>query len=159
MRVSEHVRTVDPPWAFLAMLRSSQDTQAVLAGPTGFVARVADGRRCRTKQGLLTELARVIEYPAGALPNWDALEESLVDLDWLPAAGYIIGVSHAEVLLADSPADYDIFLSIIDDVGTEWSSSRGGEWPRPPIPFHVALIVLEGCETSRRDWRVPTLDV
>jgi len=159
MRVNEHVRSVDPPWAFLAVLGPGQDARTVLSGPAGFAARVADGRRCRTKHGLLGELARVLEYPSAAPPNWDALEECLADLEWLPASGYVIGVSHAEELLSESPGDYETFLSIVDDVGKEWSSPRGGQWPRPPIPFHTALTVLEGQESARREWRVPTIDV
>jgi hypothetical protein len=158
VRVIEHVRSLDPPWAFLAVLKPGQDAQAVLAGPAGFVARVADGRRCRTKPELLAELPRVLGCPADAAPNWDALEECLADLEWLPAAGYIIGVSHAEELLSESPDDYDVFLSIIEEVGKEWSSPRGGEWPRPAAPFHVGLTVLEGRQSAHRDWRVPTLE-
>ncbi len=158
MRVIEHLRSLDPPWTFLVLLSPGQDARAVLAGPAGFVTRVADGRRCRTKAALLSQLARVLGCPEDAALNWDALEECLADLEWLPAAGYVIGVSHAEELLSESPEDYDIFLSIIEDVGKEWSSPRGGEWPRPAVPFHVGLTVLDGRERARRDWRVPILE-
>jgi len=158
MLASECLRSLAPPWAFLIILKPGESARVVLTAPAGFITRVADGRRCRTKVSLLSELARALEFPEEAAPNWDAVEEGLADLEWLPGAGYVIGVSHAEDLLSESPEDYDIFISILEEVGKEWSSPRAGEWPRPALPFHVCLTVLEGREAARRDWRIPILE-
>ena len=56
------------------------------ASPPGFVVRTVDGRRGRTKRALLDELARVLAFPAHFGRTWDALEDCLTDLGWLPGA-------------------------------------------------------------------------
>lgn len=43
---------------------------------------VLDGRLLGDKATLLTELGRVLDFPAYYGGNWDALEECLVDLSW-----------------------------------------------------------------------------
>jgi len=61
------------------------------------------------------------------------------------------------VLLADAPDDYRIFVAMLEDVGREWATPRGGEWPRPATPFHACLVVAAGRETARMDWGAPRL--
>ena len=51
------------------------------------MARAIEGRRCGTKRALLNEFARVLAFPPHFGRTWDALEDCLTDLDWLPGAG------------------------------------------------------------------------
>lgn len=147
-----------PPHVRLAVVRSGDDTAAVPTPPTGFVVRTIDGRRCRTKTALLDALASAFALSSSTGRNWDALEEALADLEWLPARGYVLIVTHADALLADAPDDYRTFLGVLEDVGREWARPRRGQWSRPATPFHAWLIVAADREASRADWIARRVD-
>lgn len=54
-----------------------------------FVAHV-DGVELHTKADFLAAMAREFQFPDYFGMNWDALEECLTDLEWLPASGYVL---------------------------------------------------------------------
>src|SRR5262245_33286829 len=157
MTVGEQLRSVKPPWVHLVVLAAGQKPESVLATPPGFAVRKIDGRRGRTKQGLLAEFARALKFPADSGRNWDAFEELLADLDWLPAHGYLLMVTDADQLLAEDAEDYDTFIEIAKGVAKEWATPRQGEFARPPIPFHVSLVVARKRVDTRAEWRVSRL--
>jgi RNAse (barnase) inhibitor barstar len=157
MPARDRLASVDPPWLHLVVLAPGEKAPAVRKAPAGFVARTIDGRRCRSKRALLSVLARALEFPAGSGRNWDALEELLADLDWLPAKGYLLIVTDAQELLAESDDDYDSFVEIMQSVAKEWATPRRGEWARAAVPFHVCLSVARDQEGARSDWQIPRL--
>jgi hypothetical protein len=159
MAAPAQLRSAKPPWVHLVVLEPGKKVESALAVPPEFAARTIDGRRGSTKRGLLAELARVFEFPAESGRNWDALEEQLADLEWLPAVGYLLIVTHAAELLSDDPADYETFIAIMKDVAREWGTGARGEPPRPPIPFHVCLVVPRGRVDARSNWLVPHLAI
>jgi len=99
-----------------------------------FVIRDVLGDRCFTKQSLLREFARVLEFPPYFGYNWDALEECLLDLaDWMPAEGYILLFLDTGKMLTDSEDDFKTLISILESVAGEWASRQ------PPVSFHTVL--------------------
>jgi len=157
MAAPVQLRSVKPPWVHLVVLDPGQKPESALAVPAGFAVRTIDGRRAGTKRAFLSELARVLEFPKGSGRNWDALEELLADLEWLPAKGYLLILTNADDLLAGDPDDYDTFIEILTDVAKKWATAQRGEFSRPPVPFHVCMVVPRGRVDARADWRVPRL--
>ena len=89
------------PWA--VMLRS---------GPTGLwllrytaedvealAVRIVDATRCATSPELFDEWAAALEFPDHFGRNWDAFEECVADLEWLPRNACGVLVMHADSLL------------------------------------------------------------
>jgi len=148
-----------PPWVHLVVLDRGQKPESLLAVPPGFAVRTLDGRRARTKRGLLAECARALEFPPDSGRNWDALEEQLADLEWLSAPGYLVIVARADELLADDAEEYDTLIEILNTVAGEWATPRRGESPRPAVPFHVCLTVARERVGARDDWRIPQLRI
>lgn len=73
---------------------------------------VIDGRACRTRAELFTELARVLRFPAYFGRNWDALADCLRDV--VPAE---LVIADAGELLADAPEhDTEVLLRIVGDL-------------------------------------------
>jgi len=99
----EPLRSTEPPWVHLVVLGHGETAESALAVPPGFTMRSIDGRRARTKPGLLSEFARALDFPSGSGRNWDAFEELLADLEWLPGKGYLLIVTEADQLLAEHP--------------------------------------------------------
>jgi hypothetical protein len=150
--LAARLASLDPPWVELWVLPGDRPL-ALPEPPAGVALHLLDGGRCRTKRALLAELARVLEFPAYVGRNWDALEEALGDLEWLPAAGHTLVIAGAEQLLARHEADYATFVSLLEAVGRQWARPDG---PTPaPAPFHAVLTVQASHRRRRRDWRVP----
>ena len=120
--------------------------------------RTLDGRRCRTKRALLDELAQALGFPAHFGRTWDALEDCLTDLEWLPGAGYRLVVHAADRLLARDDAGYATFVALLADVGRAWATAATGHPGRSAVPFHTVLVVPPDAARRAADWGAPRLD-
>lgn len=150
-----HLQSPEPPWATLLALKEEQTYDTLVTPPAGFVMRVFQGRKCRTKSALFSEFARVLEFPSYFGKNWDAFEECLTDLEWLPAAGYLLIITDAEqVLNDDDQEDYKTFINILQETGKVWGTEHAG---RPKTPFHAVLAVTERNKAKRKTWGIPIL--
>ena len=127
----------------------------LLAPPSGLRRRRLDGRRCRTKRALLDEAARVLKFPPHFGRTWDALEDCLTDLTWLPGSGYRLVITAADRLLARNPAHYATFVALLEDVGRAWGYRRDRPSGRGPVPFHTVLVVPPDRVDARADWGAP----
>jgi len=86
------------------------------------VARLPKG--IETKDQLLRELAVQLAFPDYYGGNWDALEECIRDLSWLPP-GQVV-VSHGDIPMRSDEKSQAIYLSILHDA-TEEQEARGRE--------------------------------
>jgi hypothetical protein len=154
--LADHLRSTDPPYVELLVHRPGKDPLDALPELPGFAVRQVDGRRCRTKAALLDELARALGFPAHFGRNWDAVEDCLNDLGWLPADGYVIVVASAHAVLArEEPEEHETIIAILEAAGREWATPRTAGVPREARPFHVLLAVTARNRARRLDWRVP----
>ena len=151
---ARQLESTAPPWVHLLVT----DADATLpAPPLGFVTGAIEGRRCGTKRALLNEFARALAFPPHFGGTWDALEDCLTDLEWLPAAGYRLVVRAADRLVPRDPAGYATLLALLEDVGRAWGAAATGHPGRPPIPFHSVLVVSRHRLGARSDWGVSPL--
>lgn len=82
-----------------------------------------DGAELKSKQELLSNLSHVMKFPGYFGGNWDALEECLNDLGWLPANGYVVQLKNADTFINCCPTDFDIFIQIIESVSRSWKKN------------------------------------
>lgn len=97
---------------------------------------------CDGKAELLRRIAAALEFPSGFGHNWDALSDSLRDLDWLPATGHVLLFEHAEHLRDRAEDDYDVLLDILDDAAAAWALRD--------TPF-FAFLALAGDDDDASD--------
>jgi hypothetical protein len=62
---------------------------------------------------LFQAFARDLEFPSYFGFNWDALDECVADLEWLPAAGYMIVLSHAMDVLPKQGGDFRFLVEAL----------------------------------------------
>ncbi len=156
----DHIRSTDPPWVQLLILKEGQefDFEDLRIQFPEYVVKVVDGSDCKNRSDLFIEFYRLFEFPAYFGRNWDALDECITDLEWMPGEGYVLVVKNADRLLSEETQDdYDIFIRTLKKSGEEWSTPQVGEWARPGIPFHVLLTVSESKRKIRGDWNIPEI--
>ena len=90
------------------------------------------------KAGLLARCQRLFKLPPSFGHNWDALADSLQDLSWLPARGYVVSCRNGGELARRSPEDFSTALAILAATASYWRSKGK--------PF----IVLLDAEAGRR---------
>jgi len=103
------------------------------------VIRFVRGIRCLSQERFFQECAAALQFPWYFGENWDAFDECIADLDWLPATNYIIFMTQANNILNSNIRDFQILLTILRDVRKEWSDQYVG--------FHV----LFQCEPMHEE--------
>ena len=150
--LTTYLQSTKAPWTSLLIVTAGQRAESLIHLPPGLVLKIVKGRLCKTPATLFAEFARALEFPDYFGHNWDALEECLADLEWLPAKGYILLITDAAQVLAGDETEYETFLEILRDAGEAWGSGQAGMGARRPIPFHVLFSVSEGERAKRAHW-------
>jgi len=150
--LTANLQSTKPPWTSLLVVTGGQRAESLVRPPTEFVLRIIQGAKCQTIAGLLTECARALDFPDYFGHNWDALEECLIDLEWLPAKGYILFITDAGYVLPDDEEEYETFLEILRDAGEAWGSGQAGMGARRATPFHALFAVSEQEKAKRTHW-------
>ncbi len=136
----------------MLIVTAGQRTESLAHPPPGLALKVIKGRLCKTPATLFAEFARVLDFPDYFGHNWDALEECLTDLEWLPAKGYILLVTDAAQVLSNDDTEYETFLEILCDAGEAWGSGQAGTGARRATPFHVLFAVSKHEKAKRAHW-------
>jgi len=147
-----HLCNATPPWSALLVVPRGTSASGVVKTPHGYALRTIQGKKCRTPSGLFNEFARALAFPDYFGHNWDALEECLADLEWLPAKGYILLITDTQAVLPEAEEDYDTLLEILDDAGEAWSKGHTAEGRS--APFHVVFIIDEQDKSKRTHWEL-----
>ena len=106
------------------MVTAGQRAESLVRPPTEFALKIIQGAKGLTTGSLLTECARALDFPDYFGHDWDALEECLTDLEWLPAKGYILLITDAACVLPDDEEEYETFLEILRDAGEAWGTGQ-----------------------------------
>ncbi|HSL05131.1 MAG TPA: barstar family protein [Nitrospiraceae bacterium] len=150
--LTAYLQSTKAPWTSLLMVTAGQPTGSLVRPPTGLALKIIKGRHCKTPATLLAEFARALEFPDYFGHNWDALEECLTDLEWLPAKGYILLITDAAHVLSNDETEYETFLEILRDAGEAWGSGQAGMGTRRATPFHALFAVSERERANRAHW-------
>lgn len=77
---------------------------------------IADARRMTTKAGLFDELSRVLRFPDWFGRNFDALNDCLLDLEWLTdPLRHLVIANAARLLAEEDDRELDTFVAILRD--------------------------------------------
>jgi RNAse (barnase) inhibitor barstar len=103
-----------------------------------------DAEKCRTKESLFSELTKTLMFPSYFGNNWDAFDECLSDLSWLPHQSHLFIIHDAPRLL-ELGEDLETFVDILREASAEWSDSH------PEGTFKVVLTVSKHDESALRN--------
>ena len=99
----------------------------VLKASVGSVAKEAD---------LLALVAKAMQFPLYFGQNWDALDECLADMTWLPAKGYVLLLDQADAL-------WQCATHTAGRLVESWLVSAE-LWAEENVPFHLVFMLPRG---------------
>jgi hypothetical protein len=103
--------------------------------------RHIDGSSVGSKAALLAELADAWDFPAHFGHNWDALNDCLLDLTWIPAAGYVTVITGADALSERLPEVVVELSRTFSFVGAMWATPGSTTvLPDRAAPVHLVLV-------------------
>ena len=112
-----------------------RDTAAMAAAGAALdfaVARVDLGGA--DKPAVLARMGQALRFPDWFGGNWDALADSLGDLSWLPAPGYLLLVERADEWREADGGGFDTLLAILNEAATDWRQRNVAFWVLLPLP-------------------------
>ncbi|MGO4474509.1 barstar family protein [Arthrobacter sp. M-10] len=115
--------------------------RAAISGADVLVIEL-DGSKMRSIDRLFAEYQQRFSFPDYFGWNWNAFDECLGDLRWLPARKYVTIISHADQVLSNERTELGTYLRIIHNVGKTWSTTVGLGYERghADIPFNTVLV-------------------
>jgi len=104
-----------------------------------------DFTHVKGKKDLLDQVAKALQFPAWFGSNWDALNDSLTDLDWLGVkAGYVIVFENIEHFARSHAQDFHVVTEILRAASEYWKNENR--------PFWVFLSMSSGWDSSLPKW-------
>ena len=76
-------------------------------------------------RALFNEFAAALQFPCYFGNNWNAFDECIADLEWLPGNGYLLMVVDGNSLLREEPDELAVFSRIMQSAAQEWEEVRG----------------------------------
>ena len=89
---------------------------------------------CVDAPTLFARFARALRFPDWFGLNWDALADSLGDLSWLPASGYVLLIENASGWRAAAGEDAATLLEVLNAAGASWAAQGIAFWALLPLP-------------------------
>ena len=125
----------DPDHAGAYFVADSDIAAIAEAGAAlGFQVVSIDLAGCADTATLFARFAQALRFPEWFGQNWDALGDSLGDLSWLPATGYLLLIEHAGGWLAQAPADAETLLAVLDEAASAWAAVEVPFWALLSLP-------------------------
>ena len=97
---------------------------SVMTGSVGNISSNSD---------LFSVVASAMEFPDYFGNNWDALNDCLRDMEWMPAAGYLLVLNDASKGWSHSPYVLGQFVST-------WLGACE-YWIKHNVPFHLLFVM------------------
>lgn len=96
-----------------------------------FAGIAIDFDGCAGKDDAIARVGTALHFPDWFGGNWDALADSLADLSWLPAPGYVLLLERIDAWRESDPAAFETLTTILEDASARWAADR--------VPFWVLL--------------------
>ena len=124
LALSAYLQSTKAPWTSLLVVTAGKRAESLVLPPNGFVLKIIKGRQCKTPASLFAEFAQAMKFPDYFGHNWDALEESLVELDWAGSSGVVIYYDHIDGLLAANGDQFETLVEICRDAVASWKEDE-----------------------------------
>jgi RNAse (barnase) inhibitor barstar len=109
----------------------------------GWRGFAVDGNRVVNKQTFLEQSAKSMNFPSYFGRNWDAFWDSIRDLSWCKASGYVLLYDHVRHFATMQPHEWQTALELLSEAAADWNSHavefyvllRGAGRTAPEVPW------------------------
>jgi hypothetical protein len=117
------------------------------------------GKKSKTVDELFNEVGAALQFPWYFGENWDAFDECMSDLDWLPGDTYLLLISQGKLLLYDeSRSDFRVLIRILTDASVNWSESRQALPDVGPVPAYRIVFQVDAQDLASFSERMAQAD-
>jgi hypothetical protein len=110
------------------------DSLAEAARLLDFAVLRVDLAGATTKDRVLDRFATALRFPDWFGRNFDALADSLGDLSWLPADGYLLLIEHCDGWRQADDENFATLLDILNEAAASWGDQGVPFWALMPLP-------------------------
>lgn len=111
-----------PPGLYRIDASLEPETVQAAAAERGWRTFHMDGREITDKASFIRTVGVALDFPAYSASNWDAFEESIRDLSWARAPGYVLVFDDPDPLIASDAATWATARSILESAVQHWQS-------------------------------------
>lgn len=104
------------------------DTLLAGAKEAGCLVLRVDLADARNKEEMLDAVAKGLRFPEWFGHNWDALTDSLLDMGWLPATGYVVILEHCDGIHGRAEADFVALMQVFQEAAETWREDGMAFW-------------------------------
>jgi hypothetical protein len=123
-RLAQLLSGAVPPGIYRFTSHAAAARLAAQAQAAGWRPCYLDGQGIASKPEYLAACTEAFKFPAYFGNNWDALEDSLIDLLWRPAErGYLVLYDHAGRFAAAAPDDFAAAIDIFRTAVAFWQTT------------------------------------
>jgi hypothetical protein len=79
-----------------------------------------DGSQVEDKRSFIRAAGAAMEFPAYSGQNWDAFEESIRELAWAPAPGYLVLFDEPDQFVERDPQQWEVARRILQNAIETW---------------------------------------
>jgi hypothetical protein len=112
--------------------RGADDDYLDAARSLDFAATAIDFDGCTGKDDAIARMAAALRFPEWFGGNWDALADSVADLSWLPAPGYLLLLARTDAWRDADPVAFGTLSAILEDASARWAGDRVPFWVLVP---------------------------
>jgi RNAse (barnase) inhibitor barstar len=88
-----------------------------------------DIRKMRDKKDFLDQIAKTLQFPEWFGNNWDALNDCLTDLEWLPSTrGYVLVFEHSEHFGSRHAQEFENAIVVFQAASEFWKTQGRPFW-------------------------------
>jgi hypothetical protein len=128
--MSDEARLATPSWSCVHFVDQAPDPDVLTV--QGIVVAACDASEVADDKELLGAVGEALCFPAYFGRNWDALDEMLRDLEWLPAEGWVLVVTGSRKLWTSRPETAAKLLRAWPGAAERWAREDRG--------FHLVLV-------------------
>jgi len=118
----------DPERAGVFQLASDPREFAQVAADVGLAVFRIDIAHAHGKADFLALVAEALRFPPGFGGNWDALLDSLRDLSWIDAPGWVLILEKSKHFCAGHPRDFAEAMNVMAEACTFWQDEGRPLW-------------------------------
>lgn len=112
----------------VAITPCERDAVVEAAQALGFACVEVDLSDCRDAREAIATLAAALRFPAWFGGNWDALEESLGDLSWWAAPGYVLLLDGVTAWRLQAPDAATVLMDVLAQAARAWAGRDVPFW-------------------------------